>query len=240
MFGSAQREVVPGGETLPLGDDCFTSDQGPGKDWYTSKGLLHLRTRCPAARVETLELDSGLGIFWNFRPDCLKRQKQILLNIARNPQGNVTLACDQSGTIVGYVLFCPPSKNERWGVRGPRELLELGALEVSRRWRGLGIIKRLLRLAFADPWMDDKITFTMGFCWHWDLAETGMTKWEYRKMLMHTFSTAGLEEYATDEPNIRMDPANFLMARAGPHVPASSMAEFIRILFRDPDSAEVD
>lgn len=207
----------------------------PKKELITSRGIIHLRTHCPACLVEELELDPGLGVFWNYRPNALERQREVLQKVARAGDGNVVAAYTDGGTIVAYVLFCSASENERWGLRGPRELCEMGALEVSRGWRGLGILRRLLELAFEDPRMETMIVFTVGFAWHWDLAETGLSKYEYRKILMNSFKAVGFEQFPTDEPNITMDGCNFLMARVGSKVPSRAFTEFVRILHRDSD-----
>lgn len=149
----------------------------------------------------------------NFRQP--EKQKIALREIAAASDGLVYIA--RSGDcIVGYVTFHRPDSFSRWS-KHPR-ILELGAIEVSPTYRRHKLARHLLQMAFAHPVMEDFIVITIEFCWHWDLDNTGLTIWEYQKMLTRLFGAVGLEKVETDDPDILEHVANVLMARIGKNV----------------------
>ncbi|HEX2913679.1 MAG TPA: hypothetical protein VH186_22940 [Chloroflexia bacterium] len=201
---------------------------------------VFFRRRVPAEQIEQMELADGLGIFFRYDKE---RQKQILLNIARMPYGNVVLAHTPGGLITGYVSTHPVDSSERWDTlnqvshvnsEGKLYVYEFGAIEVSRQWRGMGLSTRLMRAAFeTDDWFEDKITVSVEFAWHWDYEEVGMSKFAYRNMLKKVIGSAGFERMDTDEPNVVMDSANMFMVRLGPKVPTEVQQRFFALLHKD-------
>ncbi len=89
----------------------------------------------------------------------------------------------------------------------------------------------MLKTAFADPAMENYIVISTEYYWHWDLKGTGLSVWEYRKVMEKVMGSAGLEWFATDDPEITSHPANCLMARIGKNVPLESIEKFDRLRF---------
>jgi len=165
------------------------------------------------------ELDS-------FRPP--EKQKLALEEIAGLPGGMVYVV-RRSLEVIGYITFHYPDSYSRWSKH--KKILELGAIEVSPSWRNIGVGKNLLNKAFSNPVLEDYIVITVEFCWHWDLERTGLTVYEYQKMLEKFFGQAGLKKKVTDDPDITDHPANVLMARIGRNVPQSDVILFESMLF---------
>lgn len=204
------------------------------------QGRVYFRRRVPAERLAQMELAEGLGIF--FRYD-LQRQKETLLKIARMDYGDMVIAYTADDLIVGYVSMHPVDASERWEMlnrsspinpEGRLYVHEFGAIEVSRKWRGLGISKALMQAGFeGDSWFDDKIVVSVEFAWHWDYEEAGLNRFSYRNMLKKVIASAGFEQMDTDEPNVLMDAANMFMVRIGPKVPNPVQQQFFSLLHKD-------
>ena len=161
-----------------------------------------------------------------------REQHNALMDIASLPEGRVIIARD-GNVIVGYVTFHYPDECERWSEGGMKNLLELGAIEVADDYRYAGLGKQMLRTAFEDGQLDDYIVFTTEYYWHWDLKNTQMTVWDYRKMMEKLMKTVDMVWFATDDPEICAHPANCLMVRVGSRVPLSSAEQFDRVRFRN-------
>ncbi|MFM9278381.1 GNAT family N-acetyltransferase [Paenibacillus jiagnxiensis] len=161
-----------------------------------------------------------------------REQHNALMDIASLPEGRVIIARDGS-VIVGYVTFHYPDECERWSEGGMKNLLELGAIEVADDYRYAGLGKQMLRTAFEDGQLDDYIVFTTEYYWHWDLKNTQMSVWDYRKMMEKLMKTVDMVWVATDDPEICAHPANCLMVRVGSRVPLSSAEQFDRVRFRN-------
>lgn len=164
--------------------------------------------------------------------DCFRKppqQHQALIEIAGDPSGLVYIA-RHFNTIVAYITFLPPDPCSRWS-KHPR-ILELGAIEVSPRWRSYKLGKRLLKMAFTNPEMEKYIVITIEFCWHWDTRRTGMDIWQYQRMLTRLFGSVGLVKVTTDDPDILEHPANVLMARIGKEVSPEDIQLFEKLRFR--------
>ncbi|KEQ27379.1 GNAT family N-acetyltransferase [Paenibacillus tyrfis] len=160
-----------------------------------------------------------------------KEQFEALVEIAGLPEGRIVLA-RISTQIVGYVTFHYPDEMERWSEGNMEDLVELGAIEVADDYRGLGLGKKLIRLAFEDGQLENVITFTTEYYWHWDLEKSGLTVWQYRDMMEKLMKSVDMVWYATDDPEICSHPANCLMVRIGKNVPLSSVEQFDRVRFR--------
>jgi acetoin utilization protein AcuA len=193
----------------------------------TSSGLLHLYGPAAPETIASLKMDEGLTAFR--RP--LEQQK-ALVGIAGLPEGRVIVAVHED-TIIGYVTFLYADPMERWSQANMDNLIELGAIEVSSRFRHKHVGEDMLAVAFLDDAMEDYIVFTTEYYWHWDLKGTGLSVWEYRKVMERIMASAGLEWFATDDPEICSHPANCMMARIGKRVSIDSIQAFDRIRFRN-------
>ena len=191
--------------------------------YKTSVGPLFLRSCCSSSLVEGLQADEGLRAFARIP----EREHQLLLTLARNPETRLTLAYTATGTIVGQVTLAPV---DTWwqGIGNAYEI----AVEVSSSWRNLGIAHQLLSLALDFETLEEYLILGLGFSWHWDYEGLGMTRYQYRAIIANLFATHGFVEYLTSEPNIRMDPANILVARLGSRFEDESMDRFFQRLFQ--------
>ncbi|MGE5589255.1 MAG: GNAT family N-acetyltransferase [Bacillota bacterium] len=192
----------------------------------TPGGTVLVEGPYAASSLEQLAPDRGLRAF---RP--AEKQKNALLEIARLPQGRVTVA-RHDDLLVGYVTFHPPDTFERWGEGQIQGILELGAIEVSPSWRSGGVGKALLDVSFQDDWFEDFIVVSTEYYWHWDLQSTGLSLWHYRDMLEHFFARVGFERRDTDEPDIASHPCNMLMVRTGRRVTADLLLAFEKLRYK--------
>lgn len=177
-------------------------------------------------RLQEYEMHPDLKAF---RPP--KEQKKALVEIASLNEGRMIIARLDS-VIIGYVTFHYPDEMERWSEANMEDLIELGAIEVAKEYRALGLGKKMIQLAFLDEQMEDYIVFTTEYYWHWDLEGTRLNVWDYRKMMEQLMKSVDMIWYATDDPEICSHPANCLMVRIGKNVPLSSKEQFDRVRFR--------
>lgn len=197
------------------------------RDVETAGGTISIRNYCPAEVLESMDIDEGIRMFSRNNPE---RQKKALVNVAALDGGNI-IAGSLDGLLVSYIGMHHPSERERWGKPGYDWLFELGAIEVSRNFRELGLAEAMLDVAFDDPFYDDKIVLTTAFTWHWDLEATGMDKMQYRRLFIHLAEMYGFVELATDEPNVTMDSANLFLVRIGRDASFSRYQRFASMLF---------
>src|SRR5881275_1743510 len=118
------------------------------RGFETTAGPLILHSFCPPALVASLKAERGLHAFAHFP----EREHQLLLGIAERPDCALTLAFTPNGEIVGQVTLAPA---DTWwqGVANTYEL----AIEVSSRWRRLGIARQLLSLALEHHAVEEMI-----------------------------------------------------------------------------------
>lgn len=180
----------------------------------------------PADRLAEMAMHPSLDAF-----RIPREQHEALVEIAGLEEGRIILA-REGDTIAGYVTFHYADELERWSEGGMTDLIELGAIEVADEYRGLGLGKKMIRLAFADDQLENMIVFTTEYYWHWDLEGTQLSVWEYRKMMENLMKSVGMVWFATDDPEICSHPANCLMVRIGKEVPLSSVQQFDRVRFR--------
>lgn len=159
---------------------------------------------------------------------------ETLERVADLPDANVTIALSPSQHIVGYIECCYPDAVEGWHDNGDGLCYELGAIEVSRNWRRLGIAREMVATILADEFVEDKIFFLTGYAWHWDTDQTGLSAYSYRNVLVRLFRPFGFQVYLTNNPEIRMSSANVLMARIGHHVTPHQRVRFQKMLFTFP------
>ncbi len=171
-------------------------------------------------KIHEYDFHEGLNAF-----RIPEEQKKALIGIADLPEGRVNVVVDEN-TIVGYVTFVYPDTLERWSEANLDNLIELGAIEVAREYRGAKLGSNLLRFSMLDDAMEDYIIITTEYYWHWDLKGTGLSVWEYRDMMEKMMNAGGLEYMATDDPEISSHPANCLMVRIGKRVDNESILRF--------------
>src|SRR5436309_1080078 len=193
------------------------------KTYKTVAGPLFLRSCCSPSFVETLKADEGLRAFARLP----EREHQLLLSIAQHPENRLTLAYTASGSIVGQVSLVP--LGDGWEDIG--NAYEI-AVEVSSRWRNLGVAHQLLSLALEFETVEEDVIVGLGLSWHWDYEGLSMSRFRYREMIARLFAAHGFAEYLTSEPNIRMDPANILVARLGRCLGEESMNRFFERLLQ--------
>ncbi len=191
------------------------------KTYKTAAGPLFLRSCCSPSFVEQLKADEGLRAFARLP----EREHQLLLSIAQYPGSRLTLAYTASGIIVGQVSLAPLDNG--WEDIG--NAYEIG-VEVSSRWRELGLAHQLLSLALEFETVEESVIVGLGLSWHWDYAGVGISPFQYREMIARLFAAHGFAEYLTSEANIRMDPANILVARLGSRMDGVSMNRFFERL----------
>jgi acetoin utilization protein AcuA len=193
------------------------------KTYKTPAGPLFLRSCCSPAFVENLKVDEGLRAFARLP----EREHHLLLSLAGQPENRLTLAYTATGKIVGQVTLAP--LDHWWQDIG--NAYEI-AVEVSEGWRKLGIARHLLTLALEFESLDEYLILGLGLSWHWDYEGLGISRFHYREMIARLFAAHGFAEYLTSEPNIRMDPANILVARLGSRLAQESMKRFFQHLFQ--------
>lgn len=194
---------------------------------HTPQGDIVLEGPVPPADLARLRMHSGLSAFR--RP---AEQHEALVDIAGLPEGRIILA-RLGEEIVGYVTFHYPDPYERWSEGQLDDLIELGAIEVAAPYRGLGIARKLVEMAFAQNQLDNVIVYTTEYYWHWDLKGTGLDVYQYRKVMEDLMKCVGMVWCATDDPEICAHPANCLMVRVGPEVPQDSVEKFDRVRFQN-------
>ncbi|MGE7543354.1 GNAT family N-acetyltransferase [Sporosarcina newyorkensis] len=200
---------------------------------YFSRSFLHeegeliIEGPISSEQLSALNFHEGLKAF---RPP--KQQQEALVKIASFPEGRINIA-RIGDMIVGYVTFLYPDPLERWYEAKLSNLIELGAVEVAAAYRGAHIGKSLLELSMIDDAMEDYIVITTEYYWHWDLKGTGLTVWEYRKVMEKMMRAGGMEFFSTDDPEVCSHPANCLMARIGKRVDEESILQFDRVRFKN-------
>lgn len=193
------------------------------KKYKTPAGPLFLRNCCSPSFVQGLKVDEGLRAFAR-KPE---REHQLLLSIAQKPENRLTLAYTATGNIVGQATLAP--LDDWWQDIG--NAYEI-AVEVSSGWRTLGIAHQLLSIALEFESLEEYLLLGLGLSWHWDYDGLGISRFHYRKLIARLFATHGFAEYLTSEPNIRMDPANILVARPGSRLNEESLNRFFHLLLQ--------
>jgi len=193
------------------------------KTYKTPAGPVFLRSCCSPSFVEGLQADQGLRAFARLP----EREHQLLLSLARQPQNRLTLAYTAAGKIVGQATLAPL---DAWwqGIGNAYEI----AVEVSPGFRKLGVAHQLLSFALEFESLEEYLIVGLGLSWHWDYEGLGISRFHYREMIARLFAAHGFVEYLTSEPNIRMDPANILVARLGRRLERESTNRFFQRLLQ--------
>jgi acetoin utilization protein AcuA len=178
-------------------------------------------------RLQELEFHEGLKAF---RP--APKQQEALVGIAELPEGRIVIA-RRGELVVGYVTYLYPDPMERWSEAKMNNLLELGAIEIAAPYRSGGLAKSLLEVSFLDDAMNDYIVMSTEYYWHWDLDTTKLSVWDYKEVMKKVMGSVGMEQFATDEPEICSHPANMLMARFGTRIDLDSIERFNNVRFKN-------
>ncbi len=192
----------------------------------TPAGSFWLRSFCPSILVERLHADDGLRAFARLP----EREHALLLHLARRPDTAVTLAYTATGAIVGQATLAPADGS--WA--GNDYVYEI-AIEVSSKWRRLGLARHLLNAALALHNLENLVILAIGLSWHWDMEGLEMTRFSYRQLIARLFTGYTFSEYATTDANITMDPANILLARIGQHASSETVNHFFNCMLRLDD-----
>lgn len=196
------------------------------KNIQTERGLVIVEGPVDPEKIKPMAMDPGLDAF---RPP--KEQMEALVEIASLPEGQIILARVEN-LIIGYVTFHFPEEFERWGSGQIPGMLEMGAIETARTWRGGHISTQLLQTAFEKDAFEENIVIATEYYWHWDLKGKSMTIWDYHNFLETHFGRVGFKKVGTDEPDIIAHPANMLMARVGSKVPTDIISNFEASLYQ--------
>jgi GNAT superfamily N-acetyltransferase len=170
------------------------------------------------------EIDPGLGAFCGYSPRRADVVRETLGKGLRVAGGEVFVALSDD-TVIGYLLLVPSGPDQPWGRLNDPRILELG-IEVARGHRGRGIAQALFRLAFGRPAVESRIYVATGYVWCWDVEDTGLAAGVYADRLLRLFERFGFQREWTNEPNVTMEPANFLAVRVGRKVPADLLRRF--------------
>lgn len=193
------------------------------------RGAVRLLSVCQPAFLSTVTLEEGIGRFARYR--SIISGIETLQRVATLPDANVTVALSPAGQIIGYIECSYPDPVEGWRDNADGLCYELGAIEVSRNWRRLGLARAMTALVLADAFIETKVFFLTGYSWHWDLDQTGLSPYAYRNLLVRLFRPFGFRVYLTTNPEITLSSANVLMARIGRCVSTGQVERFQKMLF---------
>lgn len=161
-----------------------------------------------------------------------KEQFVAIQEIADLEEGRIII-CRDGDNIIGYTTYLYPDPLERWSDGNLPYLLELGAIEISEQYRAMGLGKAMLELSMQDDEMEDYIIITTEYYWHWDLKNSGLDVFEYKKIMQKMMAAGGMEVFSTDDPEITSHPANCLMARIGKRITNDQIQTFDNIRFQN-------
>lgn len=190
----------------------------------TPMGGVTIRSRCTPQEIRTFIFDSQFGTHAHYR--SLYTRRESLEKNALLPDADVTLALTDHDHIIGFGVLAYPEPGERWSRLGPRLMMEVKAIEVSRSWRSAGVAASIIQALMSRPMIEYKIIYMVGYSWTWDLDGTGRSAQAYRRMLIKLFEPYGFQEYQTNEPNICLKPENILLARIGRHLTKEQKDDF--------------
>jgi hypothetical protein len=155
---------------------------------------------------------------------------------ANNPEGSGSARISRVKTYktAAGPLFlqscCSPALVE--GLQADEGLRAFARLPEREHQLLLAVAHQLLSLALDFESVEEHLIVGLGLSWHWDYAGLGMSRFHYRELIARLFAAHGFAEYLTSEPNIRMDPANILVARLGRCLGEESMNRFFERLLQ--------
>ncbi|KAB8138343.1 GNAT family N-acetyltransferase [Gracilibacillus oryzae] len=203
----------------------FHKKKALSKKVNTEFGDILLTGPVSSNQLSELEIHSQLHAF---RPPL--KQLEALKEIASLDEGRILIALDQN-LIIGYVTFLYPDPIERWSKFQMENLIELGAIEVAKEYRGSHLGSKLIELAVSDPFIENYIIISTEYYWQWDINETKLSVWDYRKIMEKMMNKGGLLPAPTNDPEIMSHPANCLMVRIGQNVTEQDQQLFDKLRF---------
>jgi acetoin utilization protein AcuA len=195
----------------------------------TKRGALILRSFCQPDEIAEMSFCDDFKDYAQYNP--IISQKESLIEAASQPDANVTLALMSDSLIVGLSLLVYPDPDERWLRGGPKIMMELAAIEVSKPWRAGGLAKKLLSMAIDCPFEMERIFYMVGYSWTWDLDNKQKSATDYRNRLIHLFTGESFAIFQTNESNVMLRPENLFMARIGDYVPEKTRKQFKMVRF---------
>ena len=192
---------------------------------HTENGPVIIEGPLPSSELNKYHFHEDLIAF---RP--APQQFKAILGIADLPEGRLIIA-RAADTIIGYVTYLHADPLERWSAFETENLMVLGAIEVIPGYRGEKIASNLLKTSMFDDFMENYIIISTEYYWHWDLAGTKLSIWDYRKVMEKMMAAGGLTPTRTDDPEITSHPANCLMVRIGKNVDQDSIDRFDKLRF---------
>jgi acetoin utilization protein AcuA len=208
-------ESNPSNPRTPKSPDPYLSSQ-PKETYRTIRAKkICIRSFCTPEDIRRYTFDGQFGTHAQYK--SLYTKKESLEKNARQKNANVTLALEEEN-IIGFGVLNEPDSGERWLNLGPGLMMEVKAIEVSRKFRSAGIAGWILECLMDPVFVEDIIVYMVGYSWTWDLDGTENSALDYRNMLIRLFEPFGFQELQTNEPNICLKPENLFMARVGRHV----------------------
>lgn len=195
----------------------------------TDRGEIGIYILATPEDLQNLRFDPQFREHTHYRSLYTRRQSLIIR--AGEEDSNVVIALTEAGTIIAFGMVVYPDPAERWAHLKPKIMMEAKAIEVSRDWRSVGLGQAIARGMMAHPLVEEKIVYMVGYTWTWDLEASRMTPAQYKKMMIRLFSTVGLVEHPTNEPNICLDDDNLFMVRIGKNVPEKIRTDFKWLCF---------
>lgn len=192
---------------------------------------IEIRIARATAALRGLHPDPGLGVFFRYASTAA-RWTFSTIGYALDHGGTAFLAC-LGNTVVGYVVLSRPAEDQPWGSIPDLAVREV-SVEVAREWRARGLAGRLFAAVLAEPDVENLILVATAYRWCWDLDEHDCSRLDgtaYSRRLLALFAAAGFSQKRTNEPNVAMDPRNFLAVRVGGRVPADRVRRFEATLF---------
>ncbi|UOQ86314.1 GNAT family N-acetyltransferase [Gracilibacillus salinarum] len=186
---------------------------------------IHIEGPVSKNKIAALQFHHELT---SFRPPS--EQWRALQEIAELPEARIIIATVQD-QIIGYVTFLHPDPIERWAKYPYPDMLELGAIEIAPAYRGNKLGSLLIETSMKDEHMENYIILSTEYYWHWDLNETTLSVWDYRKIMEKMMKAGDLYPAPTNEPEIMAHPANCLMVRIGKNVPKEHIELFDKLRF---------
>jgi acetoin utilization protein AcuA len=184
---------------------------------------IHIHPFCKPEEIRRYTFDSQFGMHAQYK--SLYTKIESLEDNTSQTHANVTLALADKN-IIGFGVLNHPDEGDRWQEMGFGLMMEVKAIEVSRRFRSSGIAGKILAQLMRSPVVEECIVYMVGYSWTWDLDGTGKSALAYRKMLIRLFEPFGLQELQTNEPNICLKPENLFMARIGQRVSLENQKKF--------------
>ncbi|OEL02102.1 GNAT family N-acetyltransferase [Staphylococcus casei] len=193
--------------------------------YHLDEGTFVIEGPISRTKLDSMTFDEGLNAF---RPPI--DQFEAVKEISELDEGRIFVLHHEQH-IVGYVTYHYPDPLERWSTGNLAYLIELGAIEISLPYRRLKLGSELIKISLRADEYEDYIVLTTEYYWHWDLKNSKLDVYEYKKLMQKLMGYGGLEIFATDDPEITSHPANCLMARIGSRISIEQLQAFDNIRY---------